>query len=826
MRFGAYELFMGFRYLLRRLARTPGFTAVAIITLALGIGANTAIFSVMEAVILRPLHYPQPDRLIALDHAAPGAKLSNTNGAPFLYYAYKEDARSFDAVSFYNPDTLNITGGGQPERVDILLATHDLWPLLGVRPMLGRAIGEAEDKPQAARTVMLSWGYWQSHFGGAPDVIGKRIIGDGEQREIIGVLPRGFRFLDLKADLYLPFRRDRSKIFLGQFGTPLIARLKPGVTLQQAAAEARTLIPLALHKFPPAPGASQAMFDQVGLTPVFQSLHESLVGDSRRFLWILMGTIAIVLLIACANVANLMLVRADGRRQELAVRIALGAGTGRIALDLMTESLALAVAGGIAGIALAAAALRMLVAWGPSNVPRLDEVSLDTPVLLFCLGITLLSGLGFGALPALRYAGRGLAGGLRGGGRNASESRERHYARSVLVVVQVALALVLAIGAGLMVRTFSALREVEPGFTKPGEIQTFRIAIPEGAVKDNTQAIHMANDILDRVKATPGVQSAALYSTLPMTNSGWNDPLWAEGRTYAEGQIPPLSRFRFVSPGVPAAMGMKMLAGRDFSWADVYDKHSAVLVNATFAREYWNTVGAAVGKRIRGDPNSPWREVVGVVGDERSDGLAKPAPRATFFPILAADFQGNSLFAFREPYVVVRSPRAGSLALMDDLRKAVWSVNPNLPLADVRTMQLLYDRSAARTSFTLVMLALAGSMALLLGLVGVYGVIAYSVARRTREIGIRAALGAQPAHLIRTFAAQGLQLAAIGVLCGAIAAYPLTRFLQSLLYQVSPADPLTWIVVIPALFLAAALASWIPARRTVRVDPTEALRSE
>jgi predicted permease len=539
-----------------------------------------------------------------------------------------------------------------------------------------------------------------------------------------------------------------------------------------------------------------------------------------------MGTISIVLLIACANVTNLMLVRADGRRQELAVRAALGAGVGRIAGELFADSFVLAGMGGVLGIGLAWLGLKLVRAIGPQNVPRLDEASLDAQVLIFGLGITTIAALLFGTLPAFRYAGSRLAGGLRGGGRTASESRERHRARAILVIVQVALALVLAIGAGLMIRTFEALHRVAPGFTRPEQMQTFRIAIPEAAVPDDTAAARMLNDILDKVRAVPGVTAAALYSSLPMLSGGWYDPIYIEGRNYPEGKLPPMSRFRFASPGLPQAMGTSILAGRDLTWTDVFDLRPVGLVNESFAKANWGSAQAAVGKRFEDSLRGQWREVAGVVADECSDGLARPAPTAVYFPLMAGNLGNSKTQVNRSPSVVVRTARAGSVALVDELRKAVWSVNADLPLAEIQTMQEIYDKSASRTSFTLVMLALGGGMALLLSLVGVYGVISYSVARRTREIGIRAALGARPAQLVRTFARSGVQLAATGVACGGLAAWYLTQFLQSLLFGVKATDPMTWAAVIPALFVAATLASWLPARRTVRVDPTEALRSE
>ena len=814
------------RYALRRLRRSPGFTAVAVGTLALGIAANTAIFSVVEAVLLRPLAYRDPDRLISIDHEAKGLKLQGFHAAPFLYLMYREELPAFESVGMWRNDAATITGAGKPERIDVLITTHDLFPTLGVAPALGRGFGEEEIKQGSSPTAIISWGFWQRHFGGASDTLGKRILADGQTTEIIGVMPRGFRVLDNQVDLYLPWKLNRSQVRLGGFGTAVVARLRPGATLATAAAQATRLLPLSLEKFPAPPGFNKSAFERARIVTDFQPLRQSMTGDSSAFLWIVLGTVGILLLIACANVANLLLVRADGRRHELAVRAALGAGSSRIAGDLLEESMILALLGGALGVALAAGALPILPSLAPTNVPRLDEASLDPLALAFALGITLFCGLLFGGLPALRGAGARLAGGLHAGGRAQTETRERNRLRGALVVLQVALALLLTIGAGLMLRTFSALRQVNPGFTNPEQILTFGISVPSTQVASDDTALQMQEDILKRVAAVPGVTVVAAGTAIPMTATGWTDPIIIENRSYAEMAVPPLRKYRFASPGRAAAMGSSFLAGRDFTWEDIHEKRLVTLVTANMAAEVWGSPSAALGKRLRENPTSPWREVIGVVADERSSGLASPEPTAVYFPLLLADFHQNKTWAARDLNVIVRSPRVGTAAFLDDVQRAVWAVNPNMPVADAKTMREIYNRSNARTSFMMVLLALAGGMALLLGIVGVYGVIAYSVARRTREIGIRTALGARPGQLTGRFALQGVTLAGVGVVGGVAAAIPLTKLLQSMLFGVAPSDPLTWAAAATGLLLAAGLASHLPARRVARVHPMEALRAE
>ena len=653
---------------------------------------------------------------------------------------------------------------------------------------------------------------------------------DGVKREIIGVLPDTFRFLDRNVSLVIPYRFDRSKVFLGQFSYSAIARLKPGISIDQASADLARMIPISLTRFPPFPGGNVKMFEEARLTPNVLLLKDDLVGDVRTVLWVLMGTIGLVLLIACANVANLLLVRAESRQQELAIRAALGAGSGRIARELLLESVTLGILGGIVGLGLASGALRLLVALAPGNLPRLQDITLDVPVLLFTLGLSVAAGLLFGAIPVLKYARAQPGLMLRGGGRTSTTSRDRHRARNTLVIAQVALALVLLVGSGLMIRTFQALRDVHPGFARPGEVQTLRLSIPGSQVKDEAAVARMHQAIMEKIAAVPGVSSVALASTVTMSGEGWHDSLYAQDRTYSESQIPPIRLFKFVSPGYIKTMGASLVAGRDFTWTDAYEMRPVTMVSENLARELWGTPSAAIGKRVRPYANGVWRDVVGVVSDMRDDGLNRKAPAVVYWPVLMADFfavsPDNRNFIQRNLTYVIRSRRTGSNGFVNDLGTAVWSINPNLPLASVRTLQEIYDASLARTSFTLVMLAIAGGMALLLGVAGIYGVISYSVSQRTREIGIRIALGAQRQSVTRMFVAHGLMLAGAGVAIGLIAAYGVTRLISSLLFEVDPVDPLTYGLVSLTLMAATVLASYVPALRATAVDPVEALRSE
>jgi putative ABC transport system permease protein len=823
---------MRLNQLLRSLARMPVFTGITVLTLALGIGANTAIFSVIEGVLLKPLPYPRSGELVTLDHAAPGVNLAHAGAAPFQYFTYREDGRVFQDVGLWDTGTVSVTGLAEPEEVPALFVTDGILPMLGAQPLLGRVFTRTDDTPSSPETVVLTAGYWRTKFGADPSAIGRTLMVDSRKREIVGVLPDSFRFLDRRVSLVVPYRFDRSKVFLGQFSYTAMARLKPGVTLAQAHADVARMVPISLTRFPPFPGANLKMFEEAHLAPIVVSLKDDLVGDVKTVLWVLMGTLAVVLLIACANVANLLLVRSESRQQELVIRAALGASSSRIARELLLESVTLGLLGGAVGLGLAFGALRLLVALAPGNLPRVQDITLDVPVLLFTLAVSVMAGLLFGAIPVLKYAGGSLSLTLRGGSRTATASRERYRARNVLVVAQVALALVLLVSSGLMIRTFQALRDVHPGFMRPEDVQTLRLFIPESQIKDEAAVIRMHQAIADKIAAMPGVSSVALASTVTMTGQGWHDPLFAQDRTYAESQIPPLRLFKMVSPGYVKTLGATLVAGREFTWADAYELRPVAMVSENLARELWGQPAAAVGKRVRPYATGIWREVIGVVSDTRDNGLNQKAPTVAYWPVLMKDFTPNAKPEEERPFVtrslayLVRSSRTGSAGFLDDLGRTVWSINPNLPMAGVRTLRNIYDASLARTSFTLAMLGIAGALALLLGVAGVYGVISYSVSQRAREIGIRIALGAEPRSVTRMFVKHGLILAAIGVGIGLAAASGATRLIASLLFEVSPIDPVTYVVVSLALISATLLASYVPALRATAVDPIEALRAE
>ena len=524
----------------RRLIQLPVFTAVAVLTLAIGIGANAAIFSVIEGVLLKPLPYPNADELIVLDHTAAGLNIKSAGSAPFLYFTYREDGRVFQDVAMWTGDTVSVTGLAEPEEVRAVDVTDGLLPMLGAIPSLGRLFTKQDDSPGAADTVILMAGYWRSRFGADPSAVGRRILLDGKAREIIGVLPESFRFLDQKPSMILPLQFDRAQTHLGNFSYAGVARLKPGATLDQATADVTRLIPVALGRFPAFPGFSAKMFDEARLQPNLRLLKADVIGDVGSVLWVLMGTIGMVLLIACANVANLLLVRAEGRQQELAVRAALGASRGRIAYELLAESVVLGLVGGVAGLALAYGAVRALIALAPGNLPRLDNIAIDPLVLLFTFAISIVAGLLFGVIPVFKYAGPHVAAGLRSGGRNSSASRERHRARGTLVVVQVALALVLLVSSGLMIRTFQALRHVIPGFTNPQDVLTVSLSIPEAQVKEPEAVARMHQAIADRIAAIPGVTSVGLTSVVPITGRGRHDPIFAADKTFQQGELPPI----------------------------------------------------------------------------------------------------------------------------------------------------------------------------------------------------------------------------------------------------------------------------------------------
>jgi predicted permease len=827
------DLFTDVRYGLRMLRHNPVFTIVALLTIGIGIGANAAVFSVVNAVLLKPLNYPKPEELVSLHQIAPGAAglADFENGlllSPSMYFTYAEQNRSFQSIGVWDTGTASVTGLGEPEQVRTVEVSDGVLQTLDVPPEAGRWFSSADQIPRGPERAMLSYGYWQRRFGGDRSVIGRNLVVDSRPREIIGVMPRRFRFVDTDFDIILPFAFDRGHLILAGFGYHGIARLKPGTTIAAANADITRMLPIWMDSFTNGPGSNPHIYEAWRITPLLRPLKQEVVGNVSDVLWVVMGTLGLVLLIACANVTNLLLVRVESRQQELAVRAALGAGWTRIVRGLLVESMMLGLLGGAIGVGLAYSGVRFLVSAGPASLPRLNEISLDARTLAFTLLLSVLSGLLFGLIPALKYAGPRTPLALRSAGRTISVSRERHRARNALVVGQVAMALVLLVSAGLMIRTFQALRTVDPGFTDAQHLQLLRISVPNSLIANPERVTRMQNDILEKLAAIPGVNSAAFASEMPMEgfDSGW-DAIFAEDKKYPYSEIPPLRLFLHASPGFFHTAGTRIIAGREISWTEVYGNRPVVMVSENLARELWGSPSAALGKRLTEYPAMPWHEVIGVVQDVRQNGLQEKAPEIVYWPSMMANLYGpGPLDSVRTVTFAIRTNRAGRESFLSEVRQAVWSVDSNLPLASVRTMQQVYDKSVARTSFTLVMLAIAGAMALTLGIIGMYGVISFTVSQRQREIGIRLALGAQRGDVLQMVLAQGAKMAFVGVALGLCAAFALTRLMSSLLFGVTPHDPLTFAAVAALLICVALLASFIPARRATHIEPLVALRYE
>jgi len=828
------------RHASRALARNTSFTLIAVATLAIGIGATTAVFSVVDGVLLKPLPYPEPDRLVAVWHAAPGAPgLTAVAGglqlSPSMLVTFQDENTSFEQIGLWTVQTVNVTGLAEPEQVAAAAVTSQALDAFGVPPLLGRWIGVDDEPFTSAAVTMLSYGYWRNRFGGDPNVVGKSIEINNTSTEIVGVMPRGFRLGDAAADLIGPFRMNRAQMIPPPFCCNGIARLRDGVTLEQASADIERMLPLWLERFP-FPGRGYAATREVYLdawrvAPALRPLKDDVIGGVRDVLWVVMAMIGLVLLIASANVANLLLVRGEVRAVELDVRAALGAGSWRIARALLVEHLLLAVLGGVAGLVVAYGALQILLALAPQRLPRLDAIALDARSLGFALLVTLAAAALFSVAPLLRAVRARLAARLRGS-RGASAGRAQHRAQNTLVVGQVALALVLLVSSGLMIRTFQALRAVEPGFNAAESLQTFRIGVPPQLVPDAEAVWRLERSIVDALEAIPGVESAGFTNALPMEQvvTNW-DSINVEGGDNRLG-FTALRVFNSISPGYLRTMGMQLEAGRDLTFEEVDGLRPVALVSETLARELWQTPEAALGHRIRGAVSGPWREVIGVVADVRMNGVDEASPATVYWPTVMADFYPQQplglaqVLADRGVAFAVRSDLAGSPALARSIEQAVWSVNASLPVAGMRTMQDIYGRSLGRTSFTLVMLVAAAGAALVLGVVGLYGVLSYTVSTRRREIAIRYALGARTRDVERRIVRQGVVLAGIGVAIGLVAAAGVTRLMTSLLYDVQAVDPLTYAAVAAGLIAVAALASYLPARRASAVDPAESLAAE
>ncbi|HTS05088.1 MAG TPA: ABC transporter permease [Candidatus Eisenbacteria bacterium] len=817
------------RHGLRALSHSPVFTAVALLTIAIGIAANAAVFSVVNSVLLKPLNYPHAEQLVALHQTAPGAEgLADFESglllSPSMYVTYSEHNQTFQSLGVWIFGTANVTGMAEPEQVRTVAVSDGVLQTLAVPPAIGRWFSQVDQEPNGPRRAMLSYGYWQRRFGGDPAVIGRNIMLDSQSREIIGVMPKGFQFVDKDFDLTMPLAFDRGKLILAGFGFHGIARLKPGATITEANADLSRMLPIWMDSWSNGPGSNPHIYETWRITPMIHPLKQEVIGNIGEFLWVVTATIALVMLIAGANVTNLLLVRIETRQQELAVRTALGAGRARIIRGLLVESTMLGIMGGIVGVAFAYAGVNVLVAVGPSNLPRLNEISVDARTLAFTFVLSVLSGLLFGLMPALKYAGPRGSSGLQSAGRTITVTRERHRARNLLVVGQMAIALVLLMSAGLMIRTFVALRKVDPGFSDPQHLQLMRISIPSLLISEPGRVLRTENVILDKLAAIPGVKSVGFASEMPMegVDSEW-DEIFAQDKVYSGDVIAPLRMYKNLSPGFLQTAGTRLIAGREMTWNEIYDLRPVVMVSENLARELWGTPDAAIGKHLREFENMPWHEVIGVIQDVREKGLQEKVPEIVYWPPLVHNRFDPVL---RTATFVIRSDRAGTESFLNEIHAAVWAVNSNLPLASVRTMQEVYDKSVARTSFTLAMLGIAGAMALALGIIGIYGVMSYTVSQRQREIGIRLALGAKGGDVLQMVLRQGTKLALMGVAIGIAAALALTRLMTNVLFGVTAHDPLTFAAVSSLLIMIASLACYIPAHRATLVDPIVALRYE
>jgi putative ABC transport system permease protein len=797
------------RYALRMIWSKRSFSVPALLTLALGIGANIAIFSVVDAVLIRSLPYAEPEKLVGVSNSAvfSGEVINDWPLSLDMYAAYNEQARSFADFGVWMPGTAAITGAGDPEQVATVSMTHGVLSALGVQPYLGRWFSSADETPGAQKAVILSYKYWQRRFSGSQRILGQLVLIDFVPYQVVGVMPRSYEFLNADPDIFLA-----QSVASGAPGSEDadysgVARLKPGVSLAQASQDlARVLDIWAAGN----PDWRQAL-QELRVKPNIHPLKQDVVGDVGAVLEILMGALAIVLLLVCANVANLVQVRAQARREEFAIRAALGAGRGRIAGQLIVESLALATLGGAAGLALAYAALRVLVTHGPSTLPRISEIGLDSTSLLFALACSLLSGMLFGFIALLKS---GLNSRLQNA-RGASPSAEQLHAQNALVVAQVALALVLLVGAGLLVRSFIALSAVKPGFTHPEQIQTIRLFIPEAQIQEPERVAQMQADILHELAAIPGVTAAGFATALPLELEYHNGkPVSVEGTTPV-GRIPPNRSIKSISPGLFAALGTRLIAGRDFTWSDLVSPSRVAIISENMARENWGDPQDALGKRIRTDTDGPWSVIVGVAENVHDDGVDQPPPGLVYFP----GVRRGITFA-------LRSSRAGTESLLKEITAKIHAVDSSLPLVNVRTLSHLYRLTMERRSFALALLGIAAGMAVTLSIIGVYGVLAYAVAQRRKEISIRVTVGAEPRTIKALFLRQGFILTCLGGAIGLVSARVVSHWMSSLLFGVTPADPLTFGVSGAVILAAALAASYVPSRRAASLNPIEALRSD
>ncbi|HEU4688365.1 MAG TPA: ABC transporter permease, partial [Vicinamibacterales bacterium] len=788
--------------------KRPGYAVVATFTLALGIAANVAIFTVVNAILLQPLPYPDADRIVTVRHNAPGLALPELEISPGLVELYRDSASTLTRMAAYEPGERNLTGSGHPERIKVASVTPEVFDVLGVRPMRGRAFSEPDVRKDAPLVVILTDALWQSDFGSDPNVVGRRVEVNGVRAEIVGVMPAGFAFPDADTRLLVPLFLDPAGGF-GAFRARGLARLAPGIALGVAQQEITALQTRIPERFP---DIEREFLDRAGWVATVTPLRERVVGDVSTMLWILFATVGLVLLIAGANVANLFLVRAESRQREVAVRAALGAGRWRLIRAFLAESLLLTFAGGVAGAMLAWAAVRFLVASSPIDLPRLHEVRFDGTVLAFAVALSICAGLVLGALPMLQLAGRSFAALLHDGGRGHTASRARHRMRNLLIAGQVAMALLLLVASGLMLRSATRLYAVDPGI-RVDDVIAAGISL---GPRDRVQAVRLYQRMLDEVAGLPGVVAHGAANSLPVSvRSMRGGSFEIESRPRPDTEIPFVTMYMAVTPGFFETLGVPLLAGRAPEWVDAERDTHPIWVNETFARTYLDN--KAVGERIELEDTR--MEIVGVVGDIRSFGLQEDVRPFAYVAL------GNPAVSLDLMQVVVRtSTTPGSIT--SALRAAVDRVDASVPVTTVQTMTDVVASSLAQTWFTMILLACAAGGALVLGMIGLYGVIRYVVAQRTAEIGLRIALGARPGDVRAMVLWQGLSVTLAGVIVGLVAAWASTRLMASLLFEVSPNDPMTFITVPLALVAVSVIATYLPARRAALIDPSQALRDE
>ncbi|HVG08123.1 MAG TPA: ABC transporter permease [Thermoanaerobaculia bacterium] len=818
----------------RGFGKAPGFFLIAVLSLGLGIGATVAIFTVINAVLIRPLPYAEPERIVWVTQTAPGMGLEEAALSDGTYLLYRNENKVLEELGIYWQGAVTLTGrlaGGEPERIGAARVTPSIFKVLRARSVLGRPFIEEDGKPGAEPVLVLSHGLWQRRFGGDRKVVGSLVQVDGVSRRIVGVLAEGFRFPSAQEELWTPMVIDPANLQPGNFNYGGVGRLRHGVTTERATKDLSALV----WRLPEALGPDimpRGMIEQAKLGVLAKPFRDHLVGDIGRTLWVLLGGVGLILLIACANVANLFLVRAEGRQREVAVRTAIGASRWEIARVFLGESLALSILGGLVGLALAAAGVRLLLALQPPGIPRLDEIGMDATVVGFNLLLALLTGVFIGGFAALRYGSPDLVPALKEGGRGGTAGRARHRARQALVVVQVALALVLLVGAGLMVRSFWGMANVDSG-VQPAGVLTVQLNLPEAEYGEAARTARFYTRLLEQVRAIPGETKAGTVTILPLSNMNSMSSHMIEDHPLPPDSLPPMLGTRFASPGYFEALGIPLLEGKSFERIDPDTPHDGVLVNRAVARRFWPK-GGALGKRLSlggpGEAVSQWYTIVGVVGDVREQGLHEKPAEVVYYPVRRSNPDGPGAGGEWVPrdFTLAVKARAGidPLTLVEPVRKAVWSIDPKLPLAQVRTMEDVVERSMARVSFTMFLLAIGAVVALTLGAVGIYGVISYIVSQRTQEIGVRMALGAQRGEVSGMVLKEGMALALVGIGLGLAGSFAVTRFMQALLFEVSTTDPATFAAVPVLLAAVALLASYLPARRAAGVEPLEAIRYE